>query len=89
MVSIELQRTHMSFDGLRDVFGALGIEAIACEVEGRQRPDGGYGRCTAVWTVRILAKGVTETNGGVVRTASDPTYLHSGRAAATCFAPSA
>ena len=41
MAPKEAQRTHMSFDALRDVFGALGIEAIAREVEGRQRPDGG------------------------------------------------
>ena len=38
MVSIEPQRTHMSFDGLGNVFGALGLELIAREVEGRQRP---------------------------------------------------
>ena len=30
----------MFFDGLGDVFGALGVERIAREVEGRQRPDG-------------------------------------------------
>ena len=40
MVSIEPQRTHMSFDGLGDVFGALDAEVVAREVEGRQRPDG-------------------------------------------------
>ena len=40
MVPIEPQRTHMSFDGLGDVFGALGEEQIVGEVEGRQRPDG-------------------------------------------------
>ena len=38
MVSIEPQSTHMSFDGLGDVFGALGLELILGEVEGRQRP---------------------------------------------------
>ena len=41
MVSIGPQRTHMSFDGLGDVFGALCFEAIACKVERRQRPLGG------------------------------------------------
>ena len=46
----------MVFDGLRDVFRALGVEIVARKVEGRQRPDGGYGRCTAVWTVQVLAK---------------------------------
>ena len=76
------------FTTLATLEGPSGELAVA-DIQTRQRPDGGYGRCTAVWTVRILAKGVTETNGGVVRTASDPTYLHSGRAAATCFAPSA
>ena len=30
----------MSFDGLSDVFGALGSEIIAREVERRQCPDG-------------------------------------------------
>ena len=48
MVSIERQRTHMSFDGLSDVLGALGPEPIACEVEGRQRPDGGNAISTKV-----------------------------------------
>ena len=38
MVSIEPQRTHMSFDGLCDVFGALSAKLIARKVEGRQRP---------------------------------------------------
>ena len=38
MVSIEPQRTHMSFDGLGDVFGALGPDIIVCKVERRQRP---------------------------------------------------
>ena len=40
MVPTEPQRTHMSFDGLGNVFGALGVEIIARKVEGRQRPDG-------------------------------------------------
>ena len=40
MVSIEPQRTHMSFDDLGDVFGALSSEAVAREVERRQCPDG-------------------------------------------------
>ena len=40
MVSIELQRTHMSFDGLCDVLGALGAELVPREIEGRQRPVG-------------------------------------------------
>ena len=34
MVSMELQRTHMSFDGLGDVFGALGFERIVRQIEG-------------------------------------------------------
>ena len=38
MVPNEPQRTHMSFDGLCDVLGALGPEPIVREVEGRQRP---------------------------------------------------
>ena len=38
MVPIEPQRTHIHFDGLCDVFGALGVEIIARKVEGRQRP---------------------------------------------------
>ena len=38
MVSNESQRTHMSFDGLGDVLGALSAEAVAGEIEGRQRP---------------------------------------------------
>ena len=41
MVSNESQRTHMSFDGLGDVLGALSAEAVAGEIEGRQRPHGG------------------------------------------------
>ena len=41
MVSIEPQRTHMSFDGLGNVFRTLGFEVIAREAEGRQRPLGG------------------------------------------------
>ena len=40
MVSNELQRTHMSFDGLSDVLGALSAEDVAGEIEGRQRPLG-------------------------------------------------
>ena len=40
MVSIESQRTHIHFDGLGDVFGALGPELVIREIEGRQRPDG-------------------------------------------------
>ena len=40
-VSIELHRTHMSFDGLCNVFGTLGFEPILGEVEGCQRPLGG------------------------------------------------
>ena len=36
-----MQRTHMFFDGIGDVFGALGFEAIAREVDRRQRPNGG------------------------------------------------
>ena len=38
MVPNESLRTHMSFDGLCDVFGTLGFELITREVEGRQRP---------------------------------------------------
>ena len=38
MVSNEPQRTHIHFDGLGDVFGALGMEIIAHKVEGRQCP---------------------------------------------------
>ena len=41
MVANESQRTHMSFYGLSDVFGALGTESVACEVEGSQCPLGG------------------------------------------------
>ena len=40
MVSNESQRTHMSFDGLGDVLGALGADPVAREVERRQRPNG-------------------------------------------------
>ena len=40
MLPIELQHTHMHFDGFGDVFGALGAEIIVGEVEGRQRPNG-------------------------------------------------
>ena len=36
----------MSFDGLGDVFGPTGVEPILLKVEGRQCPDGGYGRCS-------------------------------------------
>ena len=43
MVSNESQRTHMSFDGLSDVLGALSAEDVAREIEGRQRPHGGDG----------------------------------------------
>ena len=39
VVSNELQRTHIHFDGLGDVFGALCAEIIARKVERRQRPD--------------------------------------------------
>ena len=38
---IESQRTHIYFDGLGDVFGALGAELILGEVERHQRPNGG------------------------------------------------
>ena len=38
MVSNESQRTHMSFDGLCNVFGALGPETIARKVERHQCP---------------------------------------------------
>ena len=40
MVPIEPQHTHIHFDGLSDVFRALGFELIARKVEGHQRPDG-------------------------------------------------
>ena len=40
MVPIEPQRTHIHFDGICDVFGALGVKLIVREVEGRQRPVG-------------------------------------------------
>ena len=30
----------MHFDGLGDVFCALGVEIVARKIEGRQRPDG-------------------------------------------------
>ena len=66
MVSIERQRTHIHFDGLGDVFGALGAELILGKVQGRQRPDGGYGRCTTVWTMQVLAEGVADTHGDVI-----------------------
>ena len=39
--------------------------------------------------MQVSEEYVTDTNGGAVRTASDPTYLHSGRTAATHLAPSA
>ena len=39
MVSIEPQHTHMSFEGLCDVLGALGAELVPRKVEGRQCPD--------------------------------------------------
>ena len=39
-MSNESQHTHMSFDGLCDMFGALCTEIILGEVEGCQRPDG-------------------------------------------------
>ena len=42
MVPNESLRTHMSFDGICDVFGTLGFELVAREVEGRQRPIGDY-----------------------------------------------
>ena len=40
MEPIEPQRTHMSFDGLGDVLGALDAELVLRKVEGCQRPDG-------------------------------------------------
>ena len=45
MVSIEPQRTHIRFDGLGNMFGALRLDSVACEVEGRQRPVGANGVC--------------------------------------------
>ena len=39
-VSKELQHTHIHFDGLSDVLGALSAEDVAGEIEGRQRPNG-------------------------------------------------
>ena len=38
MVSNEPQRTHIHFDGLCDMLGAVRTKAIARKVEGRQRP---------------------------------------------------
>ena len=38
MVSMEPQRTHIHFDGLCNMFGALCTKIILGEVEGRQRP---------------------------------------------------
>ena len=38
MVSIEPQRTHIHFDGLGDMFGALSVEVILGKIEGRQCP---------------------------------------------------
>ena len=38
MVAIEPQHTHIHFEGLCDMFGALGAKFIARKVERRQRP---------------------------------------------------
>ena len=38
MVPIESQRTHIDFDGLSNVLGALQAKAVVRKVEGRQRP---------------------------------------------------
>ena len=46
MVSIERLRTHVDFDGLGDMLGALDVQIVPRKVEGRQCPDGGYGRCS-------------------------------------------
>ena len=40
MVPIEPQRTHMSFDGRSEEFGAPGTEIVFCKIDARQRPDG-------------------------------------------------
>ena len=40
MVPIELQHTHIHFDGLGDVFPALHAEVVARKVEGGQHPKG-------------------------------------------------
>ena len=73
MVSIELQRTHMSFDGLGDVFDALGAELVPGKVEGRQRPNGRS----------AISKGGT----GDIYSGCSCTYLHSGIAAARALMP--
>ena len=31
-------------------------ERVVADIQRRQRPDGGYGRCTAVWTVHVFGK---------------------------------
>ena len=54
MVQNEPQRTHMSFDGLSDMFGALGTEIICGKVEGRQRPHGGDGLSNSNGTCWLL-----------------------------------
>ena len=64
MVSIELLRTHMHFDGLGNVFRALGFEAIAREVEERQRPDGGMDGAGVSDMYIQMARGLTGTWGG-------------------------
>ena len=66
------QRTHIHFDGLDNVFGALCAEIIARKVERRQRPD----RSSAI-SVRWDAG-----DSGY-----SCTYLHLGTAAAMYFAP--
>ena len=82
--------TEVSFGhGSLDGDDKLAPASIAADGEFLRRPDGGYGRCS------MGGAGVsgicTDVQTAQQRTAwpcGDATYLHSGRAAAMCLAPS-
>ena len=60
-MSNEAQRTHIHFDGLCDVFGALGANFVARKIQARQRPDGGMDGASVSEVYIRMAWGLTGT----------------------------
>ena len=64
LVAAERFERGMLLQDRRKVVRLLGADVVVEEIGRHQRPDGGYGRCTAVWTVQVLAKDVALQTAG-------------------------
>ncbi len=63
-------------------------EAVAADVQRRQRPDGGYGRCSMDGAGMSECVCTDSVPQHMPRTRTDNTHLHFGIAAAMCLVPS-